>query len=313
MITQAFVLGAGLGTRLLPLSEDLPKPLVPIFQKPLMTFGFDHLISIGCSKLIVNIHRLAEAFSETFPHRTYRDLPIEFVHEEELLGTGGGIANVLPMFGDQPFIVYSGDVLTDFALEPLIAAHLRDENEVTLALRETRFPPSIAMRDGRVIDIGGKFRRRGQYDFANVSIWNVGMAKRIARVPDSFIPTVTAAIGEGRRVGGVIVNDGQWFNIGSTREYLEVHRVIANGSWRPGYILSDADWPVHAAADARIDSRAQISGCSVIGARSAVGPEAVVHDTIVWPGAQIASRSRLRNCIVRRGKTVQGNFSDTVI
>lgn len=313
LITQAFVLGAGLGTRLRPLTEELPKPLVPIFQKPLITFAFDHLLSIGCAKLIVNTHVLPECFREAFPDGSYRELQIEFVHEAELLGTGGGIANVLARLDNAPFIVYSGDVLTDFAIEPLIVAHLRDRNEVTLALRDTHFPPSIAMRDGRVTDIGEKFGEHGEYDFANVSIWNPKFAHRIPRAPGSFIPVVTQAIGEGARIGGVAVNDGKWFNIGSPREYLEVHRVIANESWRPDYVTNDTEWPVKIAADARIDLTAQITGCSAVGSAAIVGSGAELHDTIVWCGAQIASRTRLRSCIVRRGKTAEGNFSDTVI
>ena len=69
-ITQAFVLGAGLGTRLRPLTDDLPKPLVPIFQKPLITFAFDHLIEAGITGLVVNTHHCPERFMETFPGTT---------------------------------------------------------------------------------------------------------------------------------------------------------------------------------------------------------------------------------------------------
>src|SRR6195256_2516509 len=104
-ITQAFVLAAGLGTRLRPLTEDLPKPLVPIFQKRLITFAFDHLISIGITKFFVNTHHLPERFEEVFPsppegrtrpvaRSTYRDRQIDFHHEPVLLETAGGIANI---------------------------------------------------------------------------------------------------------------------------------------------------------------------------------------------------------------------------
>ena len=313
MITQAFVLGAVLGMRLRALTEELPKPLVPIFQKPLITFAFDHLIDIGCDKLIVNTHPLWHRFGEAFPSGGYGGVAITFVHEPELLGTGGGVANVLAQFGNDPFIVYSGDILTDFALITLIEAHFRDGNEVTLALRETRFAPSIALRDDRVIDVGEKFGHRGDYDFANVSIWNPTLARRISREPGSFVPVLSDAIGEGARVGGVVANDGKWFNIGSPREYLEVHRVIANESWRPRYLNAAGEWPIKLAADAQIDATAKIFGCSAVGAAATVASEAQLHDTIVWAGAQIASRTRLRNCIVRRGKTAEGNLSDTVI
>src|SRR5947207_3626895 len=80
-ITQAFVLGAGLGTRLRPLTDDLPKPLVPIFQKPLITFAFDHLLDRGIAKFFVNTHHRPERFAETFARSTYGDRHGEFLHE----------------------------------------------------------------------------------------------------------------------------------------------------------------------------------------------------------------------------------------
>jgi mannose-1-phosphate guanylyltransferase len=65
-ITQAFVLAAGLGTRLRPLTEDLPKPLIPIFQKPLITFALDHLINMGVERFVINTHKQPELFESFF-------------------------------------------------------------------------------------------------------------------------------------------------------------------------------------------------------------------------------------------------------
>src|SRR5213596_3564093 len=92
-ITQAFVLGAGLGTRLRPLTDDLPKPLAPIFQKPLITFALDHLIDIGVSTFVINTHKLPESFQNFFGKNAYRGCSTTLVHEPELLETGGGIKN----------------------------------------------------------------------------------------------------------------------------------------------------------------------------------------------------------------------------
>src|SRR6058998_3783300 len=93
-ITQAFVLGAGLGTRLRPLTEDLPKPLVPIFHKPLITFALDHLIDIGIQNFFINTHRLPETFAKAFPENSYSGTPLTLVNEPVLLETGGGIKNL---------------------------------------------------------------------------------------------------------------------------------------------------------------------------------------------------------------------------
>src|ERR1043166_6331643 len=168
MITQAFVLGAGLGTRMRPLTDSLPKPLVPVFGKPLITFALDHLGAVGIESFVINTHHLNEEFENFFAYGMYGDRPIKLVHEPILLETGGGIKNVEHLLGTNPFIVYSGDLLTDIELEPLIEEHFRARNDVTLALRETGLASEIAFKDGRVIDIQNRYGHIGNFDFANV-------------------------------------------------------------------------------------------------------------------------------------------------
>ena len=132
-ISQAFVLAAGLGKRLRPLTDDLPKPLIPIFQKPLITFVLDHLINAGVNRFVINTHRRPELFRSFFNRGDYGGAPVTLVHEPELLETGGGIKNAERWLGSDPFITYSGDILTDVNLPPLIDEHFRRGNDVTLA------------------------------------------------------------------------------------------------------------------------------------------------------------------------------------
>jgi mannose-1-phosphate guanylyltransferase len=313
LITQAFVLGAGLGTRLRPLTDDLPKPLIPIFQKPLITFALDHLCGLGVESFVINTHHLAAPFEKLFGDGTYAGHPLRLVHEPVLLGTGGGIKNVEGLLRPEPFIVYSGDLLTDFALEPLIEEHFRKGNDVTLALRKTGLAAGVALQDGRVVDIESKYGHAGEYDFANVSVWNPAIFQRIPPAQNvSFIPILAAWIGQGGKIGGVVLDDGKWFNIGSRAEYLEVHRIIKEGRWKPNYV-SAAEWPVQLAADAAVDPSARLSGFYSVGAGCRVGADASLENTILWPGAQIASRCHLRNCIVRSQRKAEGEHSDTDI
>ncbi|MEY2545145.1 MAG: mannose-phosphate guanylyltransferase [Verrucomicrobiota bacterium] len=302
-LTQAFVLGAGLGTRLRPLTDDLPKPLVPIFQKPLITFALDHLIDIGIRRFIVNTHKLPEEFTAL---TSYRDHGIKFVNEPVLLETGGGIKNIERDLGDAPFITYSGDILTDVDLAPLLEEHFRRGNDVTLGLRKTGLASAIALRDGAVVDISNRYGIPGEFDFVNVAVWNPSIFQKIPPAKKvSFIPIVGDWIGQGGKIGGVVLGDGKWFNIGSRDEYLDVHRMILREQWKPRYV-KDAAWPQQVAPNAIVDLSAQVRGCSVIGAHCRVDTGAFLEDTIVWPEAQIASRAHLAGCIVRRRKTVAG-------
>ncbi|HEX4631862.1 MAG TPA: NDP-sugar synthase [Chthoniobacterales bacterium] len=313
MITQAFILGAGLGMRLRPLTEELPKPLIPIFQKPLITFVLDHLISVGVKSFVVNTHHRAEAFRDFFSGENYRGHPVRLVHEPEILGTGGGIKNVESFLKDELFISYSGDLLTDIDLPRLIDEHFRAGNEVTIAVRETGFGKDVALEGNRVVDMTNRYGHAGQYDFAGVCIWTPAIFERIPPGRHiSYIPILADWVGQGGKIGGVVVDDGKWFNIGSRREYLAVHRSVADENWKPAY-LADADWPVQIAPDARIDSTSRLSGFYSIGAGCQVGAEATIENTILWPGAQIASRSHLQNCIVRTQRKAEGDLRDTDI
>ena len=312
-ISQAFVLGAGLGTRLRPLTVDLPKPLVPIFQKPLITFALDHLIDNGFEKFVINTHRLPEAFADVFPENEYRDRCVELVNEPVLLETGGGIKNIEAQLTQEPFITYSGDLLTDLPLEPLIRQHFDLKNDVTLALRHTGFGSQVAVRENWVVDIGNRHGIPGEYDFANIAIWNSAIFRRIpAAQKISFIPVLTKWMGESGRIGGVVIDEGQWFNIGSRENYLELHCTISRGGWRPHFV-KESDWPVAIHPTAVVHPMAQIRGCSVVGANCRVGAGAILEDTILWPGAQIASRSELFGCIVRARQTVSGTHRNTDI
>ena len=313
MIDQAFVLGAGLGLRLRPLTENLPKPLVPIFQKPLITFAFDHLAAVGVKSFVVNTHHLPAAFESLFADGLYREHPVRLVHEPVLLETGGGIKNAQPWLGTKPFIAYSGDVLTDLALEPLLEEHFRTGNDVTLALRETGLAANVAFREGRIVDIGNRYGHAGNFDYANVSVWNPQIFERIPSGKKvSFIPVLAEWIGAGGRIGGVVSQEGRWWNLGSRAEYLAVHRTLNEESWRPDYVQQSA-WPIRIAPDATIDPSAEVRGCSSIGAGCRVGVRAIIEDSILWPGAQIASHSRLNRCIIRTQRSAEGALIDAVI
>jgi mannose-1-phosphate guanylyltransferase len=314
LIKQAFVLGAGLGTRLRPLTDELPKPLVPIFQKPLISFAFDHLIEFGCAKLIVNTHHQPEKFGQAFPDCLYRDQPIEFHHEVVLLETAGGIANVANSLGKESFLVYNGDILTDLPLAPLIDEHFRAENLVTLALRSGGGPQHVAFdaASGRIVDIRNLLRSGQPDEFVFTGIYAVSpafLSWSQAGVKQSVIPVFLELLRRGEKLGGVVIDNGQWWDVGTRAAYLQLHRDLLQLRF-PSYDVDDPNWraPIHKTAV--IEAGAQLRGCSVAGAGSRVGAEAVLDDTILWPGAQIASRSHLQNCIVRSHRTARGTIAN---
>ena len=305
-ITQAFVLAAGLGKRLRPLTEQLPKPLIPIFQKPLITFGLDHLISVGINRFIINTHPHRQLFESLFGAREYAGCPVTLVHEPDLLETGGGIKNAERFLKSDAFLTYSGDILTDVHIQLVIDEHFRRRNDVTLALRHTGLATAVALRENRVIDISNRYGTAGNCDFANIAVWNPAVFQQIpSQKKISFIPIIADWIGQNGKIGGVIIEAGKWCNISSRAEYLEVHRTILRDRWKPGFIKT-REWPAHISNSAMVDSTAQLRGCTVVGENCRVGAGAILEDTILWPNVEIASQTRLKACIVRSRKKVSG-------
>ena len=314
VIRQAFVLGAGLGTRLRPLTDAVPKPLVPIFQKPLITFAFDHLIAAGIERFYINTHHQPQRFDEVFPSKTYRGFPLQFRHEPVLLETGGGIANVADWLGDEPFLVYNADILSDLPLAPLLAEHRRAGNMVTLALRSQGGPQHVSLdrATGRLVDIRNLLGTGAPEEFVFTGIYAVEAEFHRWLQPGvkrSVIPTFLEMIRRGAPLGGVVIDQGHWWDVGTRTAYMQLHRDLPSLPF-PQYALQDAAWRTAIHGSATVAEGAKLRGCSVVGAGSHVGANAVLDDTIAWPGAKIASRSDLRNCIVRSHRKAEGTLRD---
>ncbi|HEY5992805.1 MAG TPA: NDP-sugar synthase, partial [Candidatus Udaeobacter sp.] len=266
----------------------------------------DHLIGVGVDKFVINTHRRPELFQNFFKRSEYAGYSVTLVHEPDLLETGGGIKNAERYLGSNPFITYSGDILTDVNLQPLIEEHFRRGNDVTLALRDTGLASEVAFSDHCVVDIANRYGIAGSLDFANIAVWNSAIFERIPpQKKISFIPILADWIGQGGKIGGLVMNDGKWFNISSRTQYLDVHRTILREDWKPHYVKI-SDWPERVSKSAIVDASAELRGCSVVGEHCRVGAEGILEDTILWPGAEITSKSQLYSCIVRSRKKVSG-------
>ncbi len=303
----AFILGAGLGTRLRPLTERRPKPLIPVANRPLITHAFDHLIAAGVERFVVNTHWCAERYAEFFPDRSWRGRPITFVHESpEVLETAGGIWNARAHLRDGPFIVYNGDILSDLPLAPALDAHRAAGNEVTLILRSHGGNTNVAFdaASSRILDLRRTLRPdvEPRHLFTGISIVEPEL---IARIPAaqklSVVPVFHEMIRAGAKLGGIVLDDGAWWDLGSRTEYLGVHTALASrGAENAPWISPSAD----IAADAKI------TGATAIAPGAKVGSGALLHHCIVWQNATVAPGARLTRCILADGATACGEHAD---
>ena len=231
-INTAFILGAGLGTRLRPLTENIPKPLLKVGGRPIITHAMEHLRAIGVKRFIVNTHHCAEKYAEVFPDSNWQGIPITFRHEQVLLDTAGGIKNIEDLINDEErIIVYNGDIITNMPIELLIRKHFELKTTVTLVLRSTGPLLNVNVdKEGFVCDMRHILKNEGVKSclFAGIYIVEKTFLKRLtAGKIESIVPPLVEMIKENpRSVGCIVIDDGGWYDVGSLDEY---NRLIKKG------------------------------------------------------------------------------------
>lgn len=221
----AFILGAGLGTRLKPLTDSCPKPLLPIDGRPIITYAMDHLLGIGVDRFIVNTHHCPEVYRTVFPDCSWRGASILFRHEPVLLDTGGGLKNIEDLLETDDIIVcYNGDIITDLPLQPLIDAMEQGGAEAMLILRSSGPLLNVNITEtGDICDLRHTLGKRGVRSCLFTGVYAVRTALlagltagKIESVVDVFLRRITDEPGA---VRGVIVDEGEWNDIGSIETY----------------------------------------------------------------------------------------------
>jgi len=224
-INTAFILGAGLGTRLRPLTENIPKPLLEIGGYPIITYAMGHLRAVGVKRLIVNTHHYAEKYAEAFPDNNYKGIPITFRHEPVLLDTAGGIKNIEDLIAeDERIIVYNGDIITNMPIELLIRKHFELKTSVTLVLRSIGPLLNVNVdREGFVCDMRHILKNEGIKSclFAGIYIVEKSFLKRLTagKIESIVLPLVEMIKENPHSVGGVVIDDGRWYDVGTVEEY----------------------------------------------------------------------------------------------
>lgn len=231
-IERAMVLAAGLGTRMRPLTDSLPKPLVTVAGETLIDRILDRLAEAGVEEVVVNLHHKADQLSG---HLARRQRPrIRESREETLLETGGGVRRALPLLGDAPFFVVNGDVLwrngKRSALDRLAAAWDESRMDGLLLLQRTVSAVGYDGLGDFMLTQDGLVRRPkpGEippYIFAGVQILHPRLFADAPQDPFS-LNRLYATAAEAGRLGG-IVHDGEWYHVGTPEALAEAEEALA--------------------------------------------------------------------------------------
>jgi NDP-sugar pyrophosphorylase family protein len=297
---KAFLLGAGLGTRLRPMTAALPKPLIPVFHRPLITHALDHCLAAGLSDFAINTHHLPQSWPATFPDSTYRDAPLSFFHEDVLLETGGGIKNIDPWIGDEVLLVYNGDILTDLPLETLLATHAASGNKATLALRSEGPNCNVAVDGDRVVDLRhARGINPGTHQFTGIYIVEPDVLPLLPKDEKiSVVPALLEFAAQGS-LGACVLDDGYWLDLGTRESYLDAHQPDTPGPQGPAIDPS-----------ASIDPSALVVN-SIVGPGCQVGPNAQLLNSLLWPNTTVNADAQLTDCILYSSTPATGHHHNS--
>jgi mannose-1-phosphate guanylyltransferase len=288
----AMILAAGLGTRLRPLTDELPKPLCPIGDRPALSHIGVRLAEAGIRQACLNTHHLAAAFSGE--QLAALPLDLRVLHEPRILGTAGGIANAAPHLGDGDVVVWNGDILADLDVGALLEAHAKEAALATLAVApRPRGEGTVGLGvDGAVVRLRGE--RFGEEtaggDFMGIQAVSAALRRRLPEVGclvgDGYLP----ALREGGRILGARF-DGAFRDIGTLSAYLG-----ENLRW-----LAQTRRSAHVGEGAQVGAAVRLVE-SVIGARATVTGEGALSRVVVWPGARAVAP--LEDAVVTTGGAV---------
>lgn len=292
------LLAAGLGTRLRPLTDELPKPLVPIGDRSVAAHISGVLAAAGYRRIVANVHHLPDAWDDAA--LSALALPTEVVVEARILGTAGGVHNAAARLGEGELLVHGGDILVDLDVPALRQTHRARDAFATLAV-VGGLPVGAGTvglgDDGRIVRLrAGRFgEERSGADFVGVQL--LSAEARAYLVPDGCLVAdlYLPALSEGARIIAAPVARS-FRDVGTPAEYL-----AANLVW-----LEARGMAYHVGPDADVDPAVQPSQ-SIVGAGATVRGRGRLERCVVWPGA--IARAPLSDAIVTRRSLVLGPWS----
>ena len=297
---QAMLLAAGHGTRLRPLTERLPKPVVPVANRPLAGFALEHLANSGVSSVVANTHPMPEIVEGLLSEACPPSVALRFSRETNLLGTGGGVANAWPLFSwpGESVIVLNGDTLYAPDLSRALRLHRESGAVATMILR----PADEPERYGTVgVDAHGWVRSLLRVPetpglrwlmYTGVQILSPRARQALPASGCIIRNAYRGWVDSGTPVLGV-VDESPWADLGTIAEYHRVNLELASGHWR---------WP-----DLRADRG------SIVSESAFVARDAAIEDSIVGPRARVSAGTSVTRGVVWPDTEITRSVRDAVV
>ncbi|HMU39836.1 MAG TPA: NDP-sugar synthase [Pseudomonadota bacterium] len=316
---RAMILAAGMGRRLGALSDEVPKPLLPVCNHPLLAYSLALCRGYGIREVAINLHHLGHLITNTFGNGATVGMDIHYSTEEQLLGTGGGVRKMMHFLTHdlrEPCVVLNGKLVIDVDLEAVLALHRVTGAVATLVLKETpdadTWGPVEVDTDGRIHSVLSQKAPvvlhkppLSRCMFTGVQIVEPSLLRRLPKgeasciVRQGYVP----ALLDGEILSGYVI-PGYFHEHSTPERYLQGNLNLLRG----GVALPFAPGPfVGVHPKARISPKATllypvcIGASAVVSDHAVVGPETVLGDgTVVSPGVEVSSSVVFSNRVVRK-------------
>jgi mannose-1-phosphate guanylyltransferase len=312
---KAAVLAAGLGTRLRPLTDICPKPLIPILNRPLLGLLLAQLEAAGAYQVAVNTHHLADRVHDFLQAEPWGfSLSVSF--EPEILGTGGGLRQLGEILREGPFLALNGDILTDLDLGEIFQKHRKGALS-TLVLHDCPPYNKVWVAGETVVSVGAPPPGGAGTPLAYTGIQVVDDAlwRYLPRPgqPYNLVQAWREALAAGETLAYLTVSGHFWQDVGTPKNYLAAHRrLLAGESPKLGRYFPGLADPL-IGPGARLGAGVQCRGGVCLGAEVAVKDGASLADTVVWERAVIGPGVELEDCIVAAGVEVKDSARGQVL
>ncbi|MCX5779258.1 MAG: NDP-sugar synthase [Firmicutes bacterium] len=312
---KAMIMAAGVGSRLMPMTKEIPKPMIPMANRPLMADTVELLEGHGFQQIIANLHYHADCISSYFGDGRDWKVSLEYSRESELLGTAGG-AKRCHWFLDDTFVIVSGDALTDINLTELVRVHRQQGALATIALKPVpdveNFGIVITGEDGLIQSFQEKPRAAEALScLANTGIY-VFEPEIFKYIPSGqfydfgkeLFPYLVA---QGAPFYGVTVAD-YWCDVGNIPTYLQAHADILAGKVRVktagSIIVGENGSRVLLGAGVQLGKNVKFRGSVVIGADCRIGDKVIIDDSVIWNNTTIGAEVSIQAAVIGSDCTI---------
>ncbi len=309
---KAMIMAAGVGSRLMPLTATMPKPMVPILGKPVMEYGVELLRQHGVTQIIANLHYLPDVIKSYFGDGQACGVSMHYSYEETLMGTAGGVKRNRSFLGTDTFVILSGDGLTDIDLSAMCEYHKSKGALATIALKSvddvSKYGVVIQDNEGRIT----AFQEKPGAEEALSNLANTGIyifePEIFELIPSGIVydfgkQLFPLLVEQGLPFYGWETN-GYWSDIGSFDAYKEAQFDMLNGS------------PVYIGRGSIIPGSADLNGKVVIGTNTVVGERCALRDCVILDDVVIGDDVKIVNAVVGKGCRINNKVvinSDCVV